>query len=404
MHPNSTKRITLSALTSQAFEKVKSEVLESMKELMEQWLEEARDELVGRGRYERGGTQERYQRWGYRERKGFETVLGCIEKLRVPRVRTLDGHEVPLLAQRYEKRSVELYNGLLQAYLGGMSARSLTVWFWKSLGHGVSPSTVSSVVNNAIQRLYAKRESTLRSEDYAALVVDGVWSSKRSDQSAKESVVVLVAVGLKHDGSHEVLDWLGAESESYAAYVELFNRLYHRGLEEVDIVVGDGAEAIFSAAETVYPNAEHQECLYHVYRRLRTVLVRADWREKKRFTAEYWDVFNGPDLDAVLSRAKDFVKRWRRGQPEMCRRFTKSLPRGLTFLKLPYWWNHRARTTNLAEGFFGRLQTFVRRFPGFADERHAAKVLGLYLLGRQDFLLAARETPYALQLNFNTIS
>jgi len=46
----------------------------------------------------------------------------------------------------------------------------------------------------------------------------------------------------------------------------------------------------------------------------------------------------------------------------------------------------------------------VRRFPGFADERHAAKVLGLYLLGRQDFLLAAKETPYALQLNFNTIS
>ena len=216
--------------------------------------------------------------------------------------------------------------------------------------------------------------------------------------------MVLMAVGVKHDGSHEVLDWLGAESESYAAYEELFNRLYHRGLEEVDIVVGDGAEALFSAAQTVYPGAEHQECLYHVYRRLCKVLVRTNWMERRRFAAEYWDVFNGPDVEEVIARAKDFVERWRESQPEMCRRFAKSLHRGLSFLKLPFWWNYRVRTTNLAEGFFGRLQSFVRRFPGFADERHAAKVLGLYLLGRQDFLLAAKETPYALQLNFNTIS
>jgi transposase-like protein len=403
MHPNSSKKVTLSELVCQAFEQVRAEVLESMKVLVEQWLEQARDELVGRGHYARAETEEGYRRWGYRVRKGFETVLGRMEQIRVPRVRTSQG-EVPLLADRYERRSAELCNGMLQAYLGGMSLRSLSVWYWRSLGHGVSPSAISGVVSKAIERLYAKRESRLCSEDYAALVVDGVWWSKRGRNKAKKRVVVLVAVGVRHDGSHEVLDWLGVDSESYAAYVELFNRLYHRGLEEVDIVVGDGAEAIFSAAQTVYPGAEHQECLYHVYRRLRDALVGADWRERRRFGAEYWDVFNGPDLDEVLSRAKDFVQRWRQSQPEMCRRFVKSLERGLTFLKLPYWWNYRVRTTNLAEGFFGRLQTFVRRFPGFADERHAANVLGLYLLGRQDFLLAAKETPYALQLNFNTIS
>jgi transposase-like protein len=403
MHPNSSKKITLSELACQAFEQIRTQVLASMKELVEQWLEQARDEVVGRGPYVRAGAREGYQRWGYRTRKGFETVLGRIEQIRVPRVRTLEG-EVPLLADRYERRSAELCNGLVQAYLGGMSLRSLSVWYWRSLGHGVSPSAISGVVRKAIERLYAKRENSLCSEDYAALVVDGVWWSKRGRHKGKKRVVVLMAVGVRHDGSHEVLDWLGVDSESYVAYVELFNRLYHRGLEEVDIVVGDGAEAIFSAAQTVYPGAEHQECLYHVYTRLRNALVGADWIERRRFRAEYWDVFNGPDVEEVISRAKDFVERWRKSQPEMCRRFAKSLQRGLTFLKLPYWWNYRVRTTNLAEGFFGRLQTFVRRFPGFADERHAAKVLGLYLLGRQDFLLAAKETPYALQLNFNTIS
>ena len=89
MHPNSSKKITLSELTSQAFGRIRSEVLESMKQLVEQWLEQARDEVVGRGAYERAETEQRYQRWGYRIRKGFETVLGRIEQIRVPRVRTL---------------------------------------------------------------------------------------------------------------------------------------------------------------------------------------------------------------------------------------------------------------------------------------------------------------------------
>ncbi len=47
-------------------------------------------------------------------------------------------------------------------------------------------------------------------------------------------------------------------------------------------------------------------------------------------------------------------------------------------------WTYRLKTANLAEGFFRNLRRFLGRFPNFLSPEHAARALGLYLLGAEN--------------------
>ena len=48
-------------------------------------------------------------------------------------------------------------------------------------------------------------------------------------------------------GHFPVQEWLAAPQETAEAYERLFLRLFTRGLEEVALIVSDGAEAITAA-------------------------------------------------------------------------------------------------------------------------------------------------------------
>lgn len=81
-------------------------------------------------------------------------------------------------------------------------------------------------------------------------------------------VVLLVATGVRWDGGFEVLDWEGCSGESSLGYERLLDRLYSRGLEEVEVIVGDEACGIWEAVDVVYPYSRRQVCLWHLERTL----------------------------------------------------------------------------------------------------------------------------------------
>ncbi len=60
-----------------------------------------------------------------------------------------------------------------------------------------------------------------------------------------------------------MLGWQAAVVETSDAYEQLFTRLWRRGVEKVELILSDGAEAVTSAAAIVYPQAAHQLCLLH---------------------------------------------------------------------------------------------------------------------------------------------
>ncbi|MFB0519192.1 MAG: hypothetical protein ACETWC_07925 [Acidobacteriota bacterium] len=85
------EQLSPSDIVTGAWEQIKGYVLKVLKEAVEMILLEGQSKVLGRGRYERGGS--RGWRWGYRQRKSFLTPWGSLEGLTIPRIRE-QGHEV----------------------------------------------------------------------------------------------------------------------------------------------------------------------------------------------------------------------------------------------------------------------------------------------------------------------
>jgi len=238
--------------------------------------------------------------WGYLRRKTLLTPVGDLGPIRIPRLR-VEGREERLIP-RYRRRIGPLDLLTAEATIGGMSQRRMSGWLFRANGERLSAATVGRIVLELGEKLEARRFTRLTPGEYPAVAVDGIYGRYRC---AGEAVLV-VAIGVRWDGTFDVLDWQAGRSESSALLEGLLDRLYRRGLTSLKLLVGDGAGALQSAREIVYPGADFQLCLWHLGRNLRRGLP---MDQQRRFMRDYWEMYNGLDRREVRARARRFVRR-----------------------------------------------------------------------------------------------
>jgi putative transposase len=368
-------RLALADVIEQGWKQLQGGFLEQLKKTIEGLLAAERDRRVTEGR-ERG---EKVYRWGFTVRKCWQTAWGTLQQVRVPRLR---GREEIGLLEKYQRHALQ--EVLFALAVGGLSQRKVVSWVRRFLGGQLSPASIGAVLRQAQEQIQGRREQRLRSGVYRALAVDGIYLRyRRSAQSPARKGVLLVVVGVREGGGFEVLEWMAAEAESSQAYEELFTRLWRRGLEQVELVISDGAEGAARAAAVVYPAAAHQLCLAHWFRNLEGLTPRLPWWQRRKFRREFWWIFEAEQETQLRQWAGSFARRWRFWAPEMVEKFREELPRVLAYLRFPRYWRHRLRTTNLAEGFFRHLRRYLSRFPGCVDAGHSEQVLGCYLLAAE---------------------
>ena len=349
--------------------------MNQLRQTIEGLLAAERDRRVAECR-QRG---EKVYRWGYTVRKCIQTVWGALEQVRIPRLR---GREEIGLLEKYQRHGLE--EVLFALAVGGLSQRKVVGWVRRFLGGALTPATIGAVLEQAGAQIQARRSQPLSPGSYRALTVDGIYLRyrRRADRPGRKGVL-LVAVGVKDGGQFEVLDWQAAVEETTDAYEALFTRLWRRGLEKVELIVSDGAEAVTSAAEIVYPQTAHQLCLLHWFWTLEGVTPPLLKPQRRKFRREFWWIFEADNEEQLRKWSASFCRRWRFYAPEMVAKFQAELPRVLAYWRFPLAWRHRLRTSNLAEGFFKHLRRYLGRFPGCIDGAHSEQVLGCYLLAAE---------------------
>jgi putative transposase len=365
-------KLTLKQVVEQGFAEIRDQFLGQLKRVVEGLLAAERDRRLAE--LQRQG--EKVYRWGYTVRKCWQTLWGALTEVRVPRLRSRE--EVGLL-EKYQRHALD--DVLFALTVGGLSQRKVVAWVRRFLGGRLSPASIGAVLSQAQQEVERRRQAPLRGRAYRAWVVDGVYLRyRRCLHDGPRAGVLLVAVGVRADGSFQVLDWLAAPQETAEAYERLFLRLFMRGLEEVALIVSDGAVAITAAAAMAYPTAAHQLCLAHWFRSLEDLTPALDDARRRKFRREFWWIWEA-DEEAQLRRwAASFCRRWQFWAPQMAEKFKAELDRVLAYLRWPARWRHRLRTTNLAEGFFRHLRRYLGRFPGCVDPTHSEHVLGCFIL------------------------
>jgi len=365
-------RVPLREIVQQGFDQIRSQVLGQLKATIEGLLGAERDRRIEQLRQ----SGQKPYRWGYTVRKCWQTLWGTLQQVRVPRLRGTA--EIGLL-QKYQRHGLD--EVLFALTVGGLSQRKVVDWIRRFLGGTLSPATLAHVLSQARQQVEKRRQQPLSPAQFSVIVTDGIHLRyrRRADRPARGGVL-LVAVGVRPNGTFQVLDWQAAPAETIEGYTELFTRLWQRGLDTVQLIVSDGAETITSAAAMVYPSARHQLCLAHWFRNLQALTPPLDARRRRKLRREFWWIWEADDERQLRLWAASFCRRWQFWAPHMVDKFKAELQRVLAFLRWPPSWRHRLRTTNLAEGFFRHLRRYLGRFPGCTDADHSEQVLGCYLL------------------------
>ncbi len=260
-------------------------------------------------------------------RRHLLTELGDIE-LNVPRTRRYSPTEV---IRAYARRTRAIDRVILAGFVLGLSTRKMGETLLALLGRSVSASTVSQVAKTLDAAVAAFHRRPLQNR-YQALMLDGVVLSRKTGAGALRRPV-LVALGLRHDGKKEIIDFRLAASESAAEWEKFLADLYRRGLtgEGLDMICVDGGAGLLAALPSVLDGIPVQRCWAHKIRNVLDKVRKADQPKVKRALHKIMNAANAP---AARSAARALRRALPRPICSGCRLFAQRPRRAAHLLPL----------------------------------------------------------------------
>jgi putative transposase len=332
---------------------VLSSCLGSVKRVIESVMEAERDIFCGIGYGRRGGGR-RDQRNGYYVRD-LETCFGVLEKLRVPRTRSRRFRSS--LVEKFQRRQKKVSSLIRSMFLCGVSQRDVSEVLGPFLGIEPSASTVSRIAKSLDCEVKAFK-SRLLDDDFQYLLLDGIaLSVKMSPYAVGKSA--LVALGVRADGSKELLSFRVEHSESEPCWARLLNDLYQRGLkgENLKLVISDGGAGLIRALDYVYPEVAHQRCWVHKIRNVLDKIRRNQRRSCLRGLATIWQAETRREAERAY---QEWERQWAFAAPDAVACVRNDLHELLNFLSCPREHWRMIRTTNSLERCFREFRRRLR--------------------------------------------
>jgi len=302
-------------------------------------------------------------------RRHLLTELGDIE-LSVPRTRRYSPVEV---IRAYARRTPEIDRVILAGFVLGLSTRKVGETLLALLGRKVSAATVSQVAKTLDAAVTAFHRRPLANR-YQALMLDGVVLARKTGAGALKRPV-LVALGLRHDGKKEIIDFRLAVSESAAEWDKFLADLYRRGLtgKGLDMICVDGGAGLLAALPSVFDGIPVQRCWAH---KIRNVLDKVRKADQPRIKRALHKVMNAANAPAARSAARRFAERFEQQYPAAVACLRNDLDELLTCFRYKSEAQRRAvRTTNAVERRFREVRRRTRPMGTFQDRTSMDRIL-----------------------------
>jgi len=306
---------------------------------------------------------------GFHEPREVTTAAGAVP-VRQPRVNDKRTDEVTGKRKRFAsailpawvRKSPKVAEVLPLLYLHGLSSGDFGPALTQFLGCGVglSASTITRLTTQWQDEAVAFNKRSLAATDYVYVWVDGIHLKVRLEQ---DKVCLLVMIGVRADGSKELVALDDGHRESTESWLDLLRCCKRRGMRAPVLAVGDGALGFWAAVRTVFPETREQRCWFHKIANVLNVLPKSAQPNAKAALAEIWNAENRDHAQkAVKAFAADYGAKW----PKAVAKITEDLDVLLAFYDYPAeHWIH-LRTTNPIESTFAtvRLRQRVTKGPG----------------------------------------
>ena len=327
----------------------------------------ARDQWMELDPYQRADGEREY-RYGFYERD-YVTRMGTI-RLRIARTR--NKNFLPPGLERFQRRAEEVAMLIREAFLRGISTRQVGRVVAILTGETVSAQTVSTLTRNLDQAVRQFHQARLEDE-WAYLFLDGV-SLRVRRPAGRKRVQMLVAYGVRRDGSRQLLAFLRSQGESQSDWEGLLQDLYRRGLEgkNLQLIVTDGCPGLAAAIPTVYPRALHQRCWVHKMRNILEKVRKSDYDQVKRDAQAIYLAGSRKEAQAAC---RCFAARWRKSYPTVVRQLQRDLPELLSFFNFPQHLWRKLRTTNIIERCFVEVRRRTRPMVCFVNVESVDRII-----------------------------
>jgi putative transposase len=350
-------------------------------EAVELVLEEELSEALGRARYERSEERRGYRHGGQARR--ITTALGP-QELWVPRGRIKEGDGSTrefrsALVPRYARRTREVDEAILGAYLAGANTRRIRKALEPLLGSKhLSKSAVSRVAARLKEQFQCWSERELSQEASAILFLDGFHLKVRMARRVV-SVPVLAALGVAEDGTKRLVALELAVSEAERHWSNLVADLQRRGLRSPVLIVSDGHAGLRKAIEA-WPRAQVQRCAWHKWQNLTKHCPAHARRELKR---DYDRILYARDGLTAREAYRAFMAKWTKLCPGVARSLEEAGEQLLTFYAFPRAMWRALRTTNSLENLNREFRRRTKTQASFSTEEAALTLLyGLVAFGQ----------------------
>ena len=249
---------------------------------------------------------------GYRSRKinGFGKEIA----LSVPRTRAGDFYPVLLGILRDE--DAERNKLIFSLYKKGLTTEQIGGVYEEVYGKHYSKSQISFLMNDSREELDLWVKRSLDSH-YLVIYIDATFVSTRRDQTVTKEAYYSI-LGIKEDGSREVLSVVNHPTEGAGLWQIEFEELKNRGVQSVGLVVSDGLISIENAFAKVFPGTPHQLCVVHFKRNITTLFP---YKLRTQVNDELKEVFRletstDNPIDG-FNRLQTFINNWESKYPAL---------------------------------------------------------------------------------------
>ncbi|KOT94924.1 transposase [Streptomyces sp. NRRL F-4711] len=306
---------------------------------------------------------------GYHQPRQVTTAAGVVE-VKAPRVNDKRVDEATGERKRFSsktlppwcRKSPKISEVLPLLYLHGLSSGAFVPALEQFLGSsaGLSPATVTRLTQQWQADHAAFMDRDLAEVDYVYVWADGIHLNVRLEEA---KACVLVLIGVRTDGSKELVALKDGYRESGESWADLLRDCARRGMRAPVLAVGDGALGFWKALAEVFPGTREQRCWVHKTANVLDSMPKSAQPGAKKAIQ---DIYNAEDRDHAAAAITTFAKLYGAKFPKAVKKITDDQEELLAFYNFPAeHWIH-LRTTNPIESTFAtvRLRTKVTRGVG----------------------------------------
>src|SRR5512144_34656 len=319
---------------------------------------------------------------------GQKTVLTDTGKipLEVPRDR-LSSFDPQRIA-KCQRRFPGFDEKIVSLYARGMSTRELQGHLRDLYGIDVSPDLVSAVTEAVLEEVTDWQNRPLEAR-YPLVFFDALRVKMR-DEGTVRNKAVYSALGVRPDGTKDILGLWIEHSEGAKFWLGVMSELKTRGVEDLLIAIVEGLKGFPAAITAVFPQAQVQTCVVPL---IRHSLAFVSYKDRKTVAAALKQIYKAKDAEAGQAELEDFAHGpWGTKYPAMAQSWRRNWSEVIPFFAFPSDVRRIMYTTKAIESLKAKLRRAVRTRGHFPSDESALKLLYLVLnRAAKDWKMPPRE-------------